>query len=182
MNWSTIEAAIAAWIGSATGATVQWSNQHLPEPVRPFAKLKRISVVGLGMDEQRSSVDLERSGEEVELQVVARREFTVSCHVYAMPVVGAASAADLMERAKIALSLESTVDAFSAAGISAVEAGNVADIAEGGDNSWSSRAQMDVRFYATATASERTTFIEKLELVNENTGEKWLVPGDGAAT
>ena len=181
MNWATIEAAIAAWIGAATGATVQWSNQHLPEPVRPYVKLKRISIVSHGMDEQRSSVDLERVGEEVELQAVARREFTVSCHVYAMPAVGAATAADLMERAKIALSLESTIDAFTAAGISVVESGNIGDLSESGDNSWSSRAQMDVRFHATATASERTTYIEKVELVDERAGEKWIVPGDGAA-
>lgn len=180
MNWPAIEAAIAAWLGRSAGVTVQWANQHLPEPVRPFAKLKRISIIGLGMNEQRSSTDLSRTGEEVELQVVARREFAVSCHLFAAPVVGADTAADLMERAKIALSLESTLEAFSAAGIAVVDSGNVNDIPESRDNSWSSRAQMDVRFYATSTASERTTFIEKIELVDERTGTAWMLPGDGA--
>jgi hypothetical protein len=181
MNWPAIEAAIAAWIERSAGVTAQWANQRLPEPIRPYAKLNRISIIGHGMDEQRSDTDLSRVGEEVELLAVARREFSVSCQIFAAPAVGAAAAADLMERAKIALSLESTNDAFDAAGIAVVDAGNISDLPESPTNSWSSRAQMDVSFYATSTASERTTFIEKLELVDERTGTAWVVPGDGAA-
>jgi hypothetical protein len=181
MNWPTIEDAIQSAIASALagvpGLTVQWGNQRLPEPVRPFIKLKRGTVIGHGMAERRNETDLEQpAGQEIELAVVQRVEFSVSVHAYAAGPVGADTAGGILEQLKARLLLESNLALLEAGGLALVETSDVRDLPESGMNSWSSRAQLDASFYATSVVSERTGYIETVELTNETTGETFTAP------
>ncbi len=191
MTWSTIESAIKAAIESAlsgvSGLTVQWANQRLPQPVRPYLTLKRGAVIGHGMPERRDETDLTQpAGEEIALSVVQRVEFSVSAQAYSehpvaefgTPSMQVATAADLLEQVKTRLLLETNLDRLSIAGLALVETSDVRDLPESTSNSWSSRAQMDLRFYATSVATERTDYIETVEITNEMTGETFTAPGN----
>lgn len=95
--WAPIEAAIAAWVASATGlpaASVLWANQRQAFPCRPYIALKRGSLRDLGgpggelSHTTDSDVSLTISGWSAERSYALGAQVVKSGQVYLCEVAG----------------------------------------------------------------------------------------------
>lgn len=171
LDFASIEDALYTWAFAQLGMPVFWSNQKFPQPARPYATLKLTGPRVLsGSDAAETTTDLGRpAGEEVETKYSGPRELTCSVQVYAVPTSGASSARALLARAQASLSRDSVAAALRAAGLAIVDQGGIADLTALLETNWESRAAMDVRLGCTDSATDRTGYIETVELVDDLT-------------
>lgn len=173
MTWSTIRAALVAWVRAATslGAeNVFWSQAGRPRPSGRYVELRarRVGVVGRDWVDA-STTDTPDPGEEVTHTVRGAREIAVEMQCF--EGIGTSTAdtpADYLERALLAARLPSRVAAFAVAGIGLGKVGPV--LAMDGDLGFSvfePRAVVEVRFHATSEVTELGTSIETVEVTNE---------------
>lgn len=169
MNWTDIEDAIHAWCAGSSGVEgfkAVWVSQKAPRPQVPFARLQlNSSVVAGSTNERRQGFDPDAElGQEVALEVVAQTDITVSVQVFAAAPTGNDSAVAIASRLRLALSLESTLDALARVGAALVEVGSVANLAEVLDTRWEPRAAFDVTFRVADGASSTTGYIATAEI------------------
>ena len=170
------EDAIQGWFSAATGLTTIWRNQNAPQPPYPYAGLAIIAgpIKLGGKDEQRSSTALgQPPGQDVLVESVGLRTMTVSCRIYTAKedvLDPARHARHLMSVAQSSLGRPSVIAAFSDAGLSIIEEGDVQNIDEVIEDAFLSRANMEVRFGLASNVSERTGFIEKVKASSTSLG------------
>ncbi len=171
---ATIRAALATWIRSATGLDqghVIWSQQAGPRPSGPFVSM-RLSVRSIGQGWlQTEEVDDPDPGEELEYHSRGSRECLLRLQAFAGidgSPVGASSPLEMLEACVIKAALPVRAEALSAAGIGMADFGSI-QVIDGviGSSSFDPRATLDVRFFATSSASEFGTYIESVEVENQ---------------
>jgi hypothetical protein len=173
LSLTAIETAIEAWIVAATGlpvAQVFNVNAKKPQPAAPYVEVRIGGLVTVAQDEVRRSFHADfTAGNELELQVVGRREFAASLQAHTQdPTAADGGAVALLSKCKTALRLPSRRDAFNAAGLSVIESLQILDLSSrtpGGTG----RASMDVRFNCTDSASDFTGYITTVGLAPLNT-------------
>jgi hypothetical protein len=168
--------AIQAWFADVTGLLTIWRNQSAPQPEYPFASLMIISgpEPSAPQWEQRFDTDLDRpGGGEVRISVCVPCRFTVSCQAFIeMPDARNPNqnATVYMNRAQSSLSLPSVLAAFHAAGISVERPGIVQNLDAIIEDSFVSRAAMDIVLGASLNLEEFTGYVDKVKMKSENFG------------
>lgn len=160
--WTTVENAIYSWFYLSTSIPTVWAEQDSPKLAYPFATLKITSrsIKTDGQDEQRWTYDpLQPIGQEVGIEVCGQRELVVSTQIHAL---AQQAPGDFMSRAQIALGLPSYLAALDAAGLAVVGEGPVQTVSAKLDDTWITRAMMDVRFRLAASVVERTGYIAEV--------------------
>lgn len=176
IDMEAFQNAIHAWFAEATGLETIWRNQSAPQPEYPFAGLAILSgpEPSAPQWEQRFDTDLNRpEGEEVRISVGVPCRFTVSCQVYVgMPDARnpAINATAYMIAAQSSLSLPSVLADLCSAGIAVERPGVVQNLDEIIEDSFVSRAAMDVVLGAVLTLEEFTGFVSKVKVKSDSLG------------
>jgi len=180
IDWESIDSALFDWVQtsfdgigeevSLNNGQIIWANQNIPQPAYPYITLRRDSLIRLGgRDEIRQSVDMSQpQGQEVALETVGVREFTLTLNAFVDEQTGAnnpnCDAIYLLSVLQSSLSQQSIIEAFCLSGIAVVEELAVTDLSEVVNGLFISRASMGVRFRTTFTCIERTGFIDTVEI------------------
>lgn len=176
-SWQDIEDALRVWVKTSTGyadSQVIWADQTARRPEGDFITLKLTDVISFtGPDELLQLQDLSRVGEEIEAQVMGRREFGVSLQAFSSAVCSPgslvnpfplgfsdATARAALARCQLGLSLPSVRDTLAAEGATPFDIGSVQNLTALVGTKFEGRALLEVRFYCTMTISEFTTYIE----------------------
>lgn len=168
--FSAIEAALQAWLVTATGIP---SGQVLPE-------LKKVPQLGMpyitftvpeprrvgGIDELRVT-DTPGSpppvGAEVTTTVYGNREMVASIRAFTQVATGDGTAKELLSRAQTSLALPNARALLSAAGLAFIDIETLLDLSSRSGPVGQGRAVMDVRFRCVDTATQTDTFIETVQ-------------------
>lgn len=175
IDFATVRKAIVDFAKSSMGLSdVAWEDQEFPKETYPYGTVKMISgpTKLFGEDEHRYSYDGgQPAGEEVGIEVAGLREITVSFQAYALrqSPQGNLGVEDYLARAQSALSMPSFQEDLMAAGLSVIEEMAIRNLAFTDSQTWIARAAMDVRFGLVASVTERTGYIEKLEITPDYT-------------
>lgn len=165
MSFSALEAALKAWVVSATGLTsdrVIQANDRVPAKAMPYATilLPMPQRVGGAFDEVRHSYDgAAAAGQEIVFTVVGQRESVARLQFFAQATAGDGTARDHAMAAVLGLHLPSIRDALDAAGLVYVSVEGTFDFSERAGPAGQSRAALDVRFRWVETRVERTGYI-----------------------
>lgn len=170
-----IERAVVRWLEGVTVHPVRVANQTAPRPAYPYVTVQLGGLVSVGPGGIRQHTDLDREGEEVELQVRGERQLTVSVNVYAQqrpgkpydPTQGALS---LAEGIRASLGLPSVLATLREAGLSFIDSTPVQDLTWLQDTDWVERRQMDIRFGLASVVSERVGYIATVDVAREEGG------------
>lgn len=170
LEWKPIDDALFNWVlrvfPDLSRASVQWENQNLPQPIYPFVTFNKGTLIGNGsQDETRETTDLAKpAGEEVALETVSVREFTLAINAHVDEESGSkdpdCDAFWMMTKLQVSLSQLSTEEAFELAGISIVEDLGVTDLSQTQNGVFFSKASMDVRLRICFSSVERTGYID----------------------
>lgn len=182
MNWATIEAAIAAWVRSASGlsddGSVRWGEQNAAQSARPMIILRAMAVRGIGQD----WVNVEdnpapEEGEEILNIARGYRELTISIQCFAASSTGSSSARAILENVRSRATLPTIRQALADAGVGLAPIGPVIAI-DGvlGSARFEPRATLEVRAFLASEVSEVGTYIEIVQAENESTGSTFEVP------
>lgn len=175
MNWSTIRAALVAWVRAATGLSAEhvfWSQAGRPRPSGRYIELRarRVNIVGRDWVDATATDDPD-PGEEVTHTVRGAREISVEMQCFeGIGTSTAETPADYLERCLIAARLPTRVEAFRVAGIGLGAVGDVLSMdGDLGFTVFEPRAVVEVRFHTTASVTELGTSIETVQVTNEIT-------------
>lgn len=165
-DYKAIENAIVAWLKTATALAagrVILADQRLASPTAfPYLSVRLGGLSPVGMDTDTHAYDSGAApGQEITLTATGLRSFTAGIQAHAAQGSGFDAAA-LLSKAQTALALSSTRSAFHAVGISAYDRGTVQNLSGLGAD-FEGRAALEVAFYVNEEASEKTTWIERVE-------------------
>jgi hypothetical protein len=171
IDWATIEGALYDWLVSAVVENAIWEDQNVPQPDYPYASMKVIAgpVKEAGKDELRSStLTGQPAGEEVELLSTSPVVMTLSISFHADPAAGALEPAtrarSLAMKAQASLGKLSVIRMLDDAGLAIVREEGVTDTSLVINGEWLSRATLDVRFRTATQMTERTGYMDKVQL------------------
>lgn len=174
--WNTIECAIYDWVTGKVGWEAIWEDQNLPAPDYPYLSLKRSAVRREGgKPEIRTSTDLGRPlGEEIELLATSPVQFTLTVQAFMDEASGAndpnVNSVQTATKLQASLGQLSVQSQLFQAGLSIIEELPVQDISEVVNGEFLNRAAFDVRFRTASVMTERTGFIEKVEVESTELG------------
>jgi hypothetical protein len=174
--WQTIECAIYDWVTQKIGWEAIWEDQNLSAPAYPYLSLKRAGLnrVG-GRPEVRTSTDLGQSlGEEIELLTTSPVEFTLTIQAWIDEDTGAndpdLNAVQVCSKLHASLGQLSVQALLREAGLSIVEELPIVDLSLVENGEFLNRATFDVRLRTASVMTERTGFIEKVEVESTELG------------
>jgi hypothetical protein len=173
IDWAFIEGKLVEWVKLILPQLcgVIWADQEIPQPDYPYVSLKRIAGPTRegGIDDLLTVTDLAQpAGEEIELQTVGPREFTLNVQAHhARPGAGPGTdAVAMVGRLEASLDQERSRAILGAGGLSVIEQLPVTDISAFENATWISRASLDVRFRTTSVMTERVGYIDKVQFTN----------------
>lgn len=185
IDWTTIEAALHGWVIATLGLgdeSVIWSDQNIAQPAYPYISMKRGNIVeGGGLtDELRTFTDLTQAlGEEIEMLTVGPREFTLNIQAHVDECNGAndpnLNSVKLLSKLQASLAQLSVCSLLSTAGMAVIERLGVQDISLVLNGQFINRASFDVRIRTTSVMTERTGFIDKVQLKSDDLGIDTIV-------
>lgn len=166
-NWSDAEDAIRVAVKTAAGfadSQVIWANQNGPQPGGDYITLLMGGTLALGIDadphDYSSGGD---AGQEITLQVLGNREFTLTAQGFTASTVGASAARALMSKVQTRLSLGSIREGLGEAGLSCFDSGSVSYVPGIKGTGFEGRAVWTSRWYLLESASELTGYIASME-------------------
>jgi hypothetical protein len=172
IDWKPIEAALVDWVLLELRTRIQpgqvlWKGQNLPQPAYPYLLLKKDSIVKTSSapDEKRETTNLgAASGEEITIETVAIREFTLSVEARVDEENGSTDAnkdADyLLSVLQSSLSKNSVQESFCLLDLVPVEEFPVVGLNQVVNDEMISRATMDIKFRVTFTTEEKTGYVD----------------------
>lgn len=177
IDWPAILQAARAWALVASGypeARVIWLHQNGDRPALPYLGLQLTGVSAAGLDALRQTFDPDApAGEEVVLEVFGPREFTVEVRAFGGPLVdvaGAETGRAVLARLQTALSRPSVSAAMLVAGLTVVDRGVVQWAPPVRDADFEGLAMLEVRCRAFDAAEDRTGYVARVEMTDEDTG------------
>lgn len=176
-DWRTIDDGLYDWLTALLDVPVIWENQNVPQPQYPYVSLLKTAVVQLGgVPEIRRTIDNGRPiGQELELEATSMVEFTLSVSAHTDADNGAndpmENAVSLVGKARASLGLVSVQRNFQDnLGLAIVEPLPVVDSSLVVNDEWLSRATFDVRLRTRSSITERTGYIDKVEIKSSTLG------------
>jgi hypothetical protein len=170
LNLKAIEDAVLAWVRAGSSYAddkVILEAQGGSAPVGDYIAVKIGGPSGSSsLDEVRLSTDLTQVGQEVEQLVIGQRELGVSVKAFTSKTTGDSSGSALLGRVKTAIGLPSVRGALIDAGLGVTDVGDVQDLSTVFGAEFEGRALLEVRFHVVDTASERTGYIETVNLTD----------------
>lgn len=171
---NALEDAIRAWVKTVTGygnENVFFADQKVPRPTTPYVTIRIGSPSMIGSVDPVITKDAASptAGAEIELEVQALREVSVSIQVWNAPTVAVSptlTAVAIANKIQVGLSLPSVRDALAVAGVSVFDCGPVQNLGALLGTDFDGRSSFDVRCYVMLTASEFNTYIESFELTD----------------
>lgn len=171
VNMATLETGLASLIRTALGLAqkaVLWANQNAPQPdtsVQTWAFLTRGDMGGVGVDGVQSYPTAGAPpGQEVTLSAQGVRTLPVSVHVYSRAgTTGASSAFALLVALRTKLRLPSNEAALLALGLGLHAMGPVRTLDALLDQAIQGHASVELLFNLADTATETTTYIERVK-------------------
>ena len=175
IDWKTIECAIIDWASGKLSqldakTQFQWADQNIPQPPYPYLTFRRDSVLRTSAkDEVRDSTDLTRpKGEEIALETVGVREFTLTINCFVDEEAGSndpnCDAIALLTLLQVSLSQNSAQEIFCLAGLAVIEELAVVNLSQVVNADFKSRAAMDIRFRTTFSCIEFVGYIDTVEI------------------
>lgn len=182
VDWKTIDEGLYDWIVDTLDVSVIWENQNVPQPDYPYVSLLRSAFVELGgVPEKRTATDLAQpAGQEIEIEATTMVEFTLSVQAHVDADAGAndpaCNAVALLGKLRASMGLLSVQRNFQDnLGLAIVERIAVQDISVVVNDEWISRALYDVRLRTRSSITERTGYIDKVELKSPSLGVDTIV-------
>lgn len=170
IQWKPIDDAMFDWVlrvlPDLPRSHVQREDQNLAQPIYPFVTLRKSTLISTGApDETRSTTDLTQPlGEEVSLETISVREFTLFINAYVDEASGAndpdKDAFWMMTRLQTSLSQLGTRERFDLAAISTIEDLGVDNLSQTQNGVFFSKANMDVRFRVCFSDVEKVGYID----------------------
>lgn len=175
MEESTIQKALRSWVRRSSGLddkNIIWAQQGNVQPKGQFITMRMGDLIPLGAcDEESHAYDDEAEppaegevGTEITISLNGRRQFSLSVQVFED---GDLSAYSLLSKVQTSVGLPSYRDDLDAADLSCFDIGQVQNITALSETVFEPRAQCDLTFYCSETASEQTTFVETVEAEND---------------
>lgn len=170
IDWTVIENAVRAWVLAGSGLSadrVYFADQDLPvTEVAPRVSIRLGPTQQVGQQVLSHDYSASRpAGQELEFTSSTHHELTVDVQTFALSTVGAGpTARTLASSIQAAIGLPSIREALIAAGIGVLDEGQVQRIPQVLDAETEDRATLSVRLLVTQGISERTTFIETVEV------------------
>lgn len=192
VDWVSVEAACFDWISDLLeiNGRVVWHNQKVPQPAYPYVSLLRTSEVDAGLDEERyRTLDANDrvvgvdpgAGPPVTSETIVYQPitWTLTVHVHTDPRASGndpnCDAMKFASKIKRSLGLRSVIDRLYDAGISVIRPLLLADTSVVVAGEWESRATLDISMCTASVLTERTEFIEKVEIQSDQLGVDLLV-------
>lgn len=186
IQWSVIYDALHDWLAEVTGLAVDRGNQDSPQSPYPFCvfKIESGPEMEFGSDEIRYSYTPSADendplfNKELREDVFGFRKITVNLEVQTKPEDDDndpdKSAMHFMSVAQASLGRTVIWQNLQAAGLAVIEEGTIVDLSSVVEDSWLSRASMDVVFRLTFKvipdqATDGESYIEKV-VVNSDFG------------
>lgn len=178
IEFTTVRAAIHAWVVAATGVAadrVRWAGQNAPRADRPYLALRFLAITPVGQD-WHTTEDASPSVPGAELVMRARgvRRFTLRVQAFG-DAVGTNAPEDLLSNVIAARYLPTRADALRAGGVSVTQFGAVTVIDGLHNGIFEPRATLDVRGLLSSEVVETATFIETVDITDEERGETFTV-------
>jgi len=182
VDWKTIDDGIYDWIVGLLDLAVIWENQNVPQPDYPYVSLLRTAFIELGgVPEKRWSYDVgQPAGQGLELEATSMVEFTLSAQAHVDADAGAndpsCNAVALLGKLRASLGLLTVQRNFQdTLGLAIVQPMPVQDISLVVNDEWISRAVFDVRLRTRSVMTERTGYIDKVELKSPQLGVDTII-------
>lgn len=176
MNWTTIKAAIHAWVQTASGYAadrVVWGRQpNAPTRTRPFIEMSVTGMHNPGIDGVHVSDNPTPSaGAEILHTAQGPRTALLTLTCYAQEGTGSASAVAVLTTVMAKAGLPLAREALDTAGVGLGEESDVLGV-DGLLNvaAFEPRATVSVRLHLASEVSETGTYIEHVEHEGEVTG------------
>jgi hypothetical protein len=179
LNWNTIENTIHAWVVAATGLPadrVIWSQQGGPRPSTPYISLLTTSITPIGRDwGSVKSAPEPLPGAELILQSRGHRTCTISIQCFgngSLEVLG-----------DLAGSIPLFTLQLNQGGVGVAGFNPITMIGEARLGSFlEPRAVTELQFHVKSDLEIPITFIEKVEITNENRSETTVVDLGGTGS
>ena len=181
MNWSTVQAAIAAWVSSSTGlatSQIRWARQNAPIPTGAWASLR---VIGLSQD-GRDATSIEdtsgspAAGSEITYRAQGWRLLTLSVQIFGAAAQGSASPEALLDNLQTGARMPLRAAALLAAGVGVLSFDPVVQLDGAIDEATvDPRAAMTIRLCVASDVTEVGTYIEIVEIEDEDRGDTFTV-------
>lgn len=183
--WSKAEEAIHTFVTSTLELDAQqviWEQQGVTRPRLPFVTLLRSAVVSEGGPDETRHKYVE-ADDELEVRTLQNRVFTLSLKPQADRNCGPDDdAMAMVERLRSALYTESGRAILDRGGLAVVSEEGVTDISQVVNSTWVSRASLDVRLRVWAITSERSGFIERVDVASDGLAPPVSVVVDSPAS
>ncbi len=176
INMETFENAVHEWFSTNTGLMTIWRQGSAPQPERPYGSLLRIAgpVAVSPHWEIRNSTDLTRAaGREVAQEACVLCRITISCQAHIAQPDGSdpnQNAEFYINKAQSSLSLPSVGAVFRAANMSVLQPGEVQNLNQIVEDSFESRANIDVIFGASLSLTEYIGYIKTVQVESTEFG------------
>lgn len=179
--WTTVENAISSWVRGASGLPdkrVVWGRQMIERPSGPYIALTISSLRTIGQDGQAM---IEESGEQ-KLLSRGQRECVVTMQCFGGTATEDTSPLNILESVGTRMILPTYLDALDEAGIGPAEFGPIQSL-DGllSETFLEPRAIAEFRFFLAQDVEDPNstgTYIEFVELENDDTDESTYVPSD----
>lgn len=170
IEWKPIDDALFDWIlrvfPTLSRENIQREDQNLAQPAYPYVTLRTSTLISTGApDETRETTDLTQPlGEEVSLETISVREFTLFINAHVDEASGAkdpnADAFWMLTKLQTSLSQLLTRENFELAGISTIEDLGVNNLSQTQNGVFFSKANLDVRFRVCFSEVEKRGYID----------------------
>lgn len=180
MVWSTIEAAIHAWVVAGTGlsaSAVLWAQQAAPEGAAAYATIRPMALQRIGQDWiDVTDAAVPAAGAEIKHNARGVRVLTLVVTVYKGGHRGTTSPLARAEGFVAAARLPLRREALNAAGVGVGSFGPVQSI-DGvvGLTTFEPRAMVEARLNLASEVSELGTYIESCEIEGLDSSDDELV-------
>lgn len=147
MDLTDIQAALYAWVSTATGIDTRWAHQEAPREAYPFAVLDITSLQNQGQD--TTELFFDEDDEEFDVSVLARRELILNVQVCTDSVRPANNARMYLEACNLSLRKPSVRDTLMAADIALINVSDALNLTQVIEGNYESRWSQDFRFNVT---------------------------------
>jgi hypothetical protein len=179
--WGTIEKALHKMVVNGSGLSadkVVWSQQPGPRPTGTHIAMRVAVIKRIGHDWlQVEDAAIPSQGAEINLLSRGMRECRFQLQCFSDTGVGSGAAAMVLDSVVSRSNFQTAADALNTAGIGLCPWEQVVSI-DGilGSSTFEPRATVETRFFLASEVLETATFIETVQMENEDTGDTFEVP------
>ena len=177
IGYAAIEAALLAWLTSATGLSAGSASGGLsgvynelakvPQPAMPYVTFKvgvprQLTGASVRDEIAQDYIPGNPNGQQIALSVIAYREFTVTVEVDTLAATGAGTAKELLSSIETGAQKPSRRDAFNAAGLAFMGLDPPIDLSERAGVLGRGRCVQDFYFQTVFADVDLGTFIQNI--------------------